>query len=450
MDYDIIIIGGGPGGYTAAIRASELGAKVALVEEDFLGGTCLNRGCIPTKVYAHAAQIINKIKKADQFGINATFSLNTDKLRNKKENVVNKLVNGVEYLMKLHNIDVIRGRAKFIDEHTIKTDKNYTAKKFIIATGSKTLIPPIPGIGLESVITSDEALKMEKMPQKIVIIGAGIIGLEFANIYSSLGSKVYIIEMLPDLLPMIDKEISEILLKSLKKKKIELYLDSKVEMIEEGMKVIFNNRGIKEEIDCDTVLVAAGRTANINGIEALNLNIDKKGIKVDNQMKTNIDNIYAIGDVTGTIQLAHIAAYQGIIAAHNALGDKKQFNLDAIPSCVYTIPEIAWVGLNETEAKAKYKDIKIGTFPYAISGRAMTIGENDGVVKIIAESKYKQIVGMEIIGESATEIIHEGVLAIKGEFTAEEFVETIHAHPTISESIKEACEDLLGFPINKG
>lgn len=451
MDYNIIVVGGGPGGYTAAIRASELGAKVAIVEESSLGGTCLNKGCIPTKVYAHASEIIKEIKNAHDFGISTTYNLDIGKLRTKKDTVVKRLVGGVNYLMKAHNIDVINGRADFININTIQVkEKKYTADKFIIATGSKVFIPPIKGIELPGVITSDKALELNKIPEKIVIIGAGIIGLEFANIYNSLGSHVTIIEMMPELLPMIDRDIVEIMQRSLKSKKIELHLDSKVEMIQPGLKVIFSKDGTTNLIECDTVLVAVGRIANINGIDALNVQMDKKGIKVNNHMKSSIDNIYAIGDVTGGIQLAHVAAYQGIIAAHNAMGEKLESNLDVVPNCVYTDPEIAWVGLNETQAREKYGDIKIGTLPYSVSGRAMTMGEDTGLIKIIAEAKYNQIVGAEIIGRDATEIIHEAVLAIKEEFTAEEFEDIIHAHPTLSEGIKEACEDILGMPINKG
>lgn len=450
MDYDVIVVGGGPGGYTAAIRLTELGKKTAIVEENSLGGTCLNRGCIPTKVYAHASELINGIKAADDFGITAEYSVDKDKIRGKKERVVKRLVAGVGYLMKAHNVDVINGKASFIDKNTIQVDKRYTAENFIIATGSKTFLPPIPGVDSPGVITSDKALELETIPEKIVIIGAGIIGLEFANIYSALGSKVTVIEMLPELLPMIDRDIAGIMLKALRNKKIELHLNSKVERIEAGLKVVFTENGSTNSIECEAVLIAVGRVANVNGIEQLNLESDRKGLKVDTHMRTSLNNIYAVGDVTGGIQLAHVASYQGIIAAHNIAGKEREADDSVVPSCVYTDPEIAWVGLNEAQAKAKYGEVKIGTFPYSALGRAMTMGENDGLVKIITVAKYGQIVGMEIIGKDATEIIHEGALAIKEEFTAEEIADTIHAHPTLSEAIKEAAEDLLGMPINKG
>lgn len=451
MNYDVIVVGGGPGGYTAAIRLSELGKKVALIEEDSLGGTCLNRGCIPTKVYAHAAELVSSIKEAKDFGITAEYTLDIAKLRQKKERVVKRLVGGVGYLMNLHHIDVINGKGTFIDKNTVEVNgAKYTAENFIIATGSKVFLPPIEGIDLEGVMTSDKALELEKIPEKIVIIGAGIIGLEFANIYASLGSKVIMIEMLPQLLPMLDRDVVGVMEKALKKQKIELHLNSKVEKIERGLRVIYTENGNQESVECDAVLVAVGRVPNVNGVDALNLEMNGRGIKVDSHMRTSIENIYAIGDVTASIQLAHVASYQGIVAAHNIAGEEKEADLTAVPNCLYTNPEVAWVGLNESQAREKYGEVKIGTFPYTALGRAMTMGESDGFVKIIAEGKYGRVVGMEIIGAGATEIIHEGVLAIKEEFTLEELADSIHAHPTLSESIKEAAEDALGMPINKG
>lgn len=428
-----------------------MGKKVALIEEDSLGGTCLNRGCIPTKVYAHAAELVSSIKEAKDFGITAEYTLDIAKLRQKKERVVKRLVGGVGYLMNLHHIDVINGKGTFIDKNTVEVNgAKYTAENFIIATGSKVFLPPIEGIDLEGVMTSDKALELEKIPEKIVIIGAGIIGLEFANIYASLGSKVIMIEMLPQLLPMLDRDVVGVMEKALKKQKIELHLNSKVEKIERGLRVIYTENGNQESVECDAVLVAVGRVPNVNGVDALNLEMNGRGIKVDSHMRTSIENIYAIGDVTGGIQLAHVASYQGIVAAHNIAGEEKEADLTAVPNCLYTNPEVAWVGLNESQAREKYGEVKIGTFPYTALGRAMTMGESDGFVKIIAEGKYGRVVGMEIIGAGATEIIHEGVLAIKEEFTLEELADSIHAHPTLSESIKEAAEDALGMPINKG
>lgn len=451
MHYDIIVIGGGPGGYTAAIRASELGAKVAVVEEKRLGGTCLNRGCIPTKVLAHVSSVIDDMAKAQDFGILSEYKLDVERLRNQKINTVNTLVNGVGYLMKAHNIDVIYEKAKFIDKHTIEAGEKYTADNYIIATGSKIFVPKIQGMDLEGVMTSDDALELTSIPESIVIIGSGVIGLEFAYIYNSFGSKVTVIEMLPTLLPMLDRDVANVVLNDIKSKKINLILNSKVEKILKqatGLKVLFNNAGMDSEIECTNVLVAVGRTANVNGLEALNLEMNSKGICVDSCMKTNIDNIYAIGDVTGTIQLAHFAADQGIIAANNIVGNYMEQDANVVPGCIYTNPEIAWVGLNESEAKAAYEKVKVGVFQNRFSGRALTMGETTGLIKIVTGGDYYQILGMQIVGKNASEIIHEGAMAIKNEFTIYEIINLIHAHPTLSEGIKEACEHISGFPIN--
>lgn len=451
MHYDIIVIGGGPGGYTAAIRASELGAKVAIVEEKKLGGTCLNRGCIPTKVLAHASSVIDDIKKAKEFGVLSQYQLDVEKLRNKKISTVNTLVNGVGYLMKAHNIDVINEKAKFIDDHTIDAGTRYTADHFIIATGSKTFVPKILGVEIEGVMTSDDALELKGIPESIVIIGSGVIGLEFAYIYNSFGSEVTIIEMMPTLLPMLDRDVAEIVLKDLKSKNIKLILNSKVEKIEKqdkGLKVLYHGTELDSQVECTNVLVAVGRTANINGLDALNLEMTAKGIRVDSCMKTSIDHIYAIGDVTGTIQLAHFASDQGIIAANNIMGNFMEQDTKVVPGCIYTNPEIAWVGINEQEAEAQYDKVKVAIFQNRFSGRSLTMGEYTGIIKIVTEENYKQILGMQIVGKNASELIHEGALAIKNEFTIYEIINLIHAHPTLAEGIKEVCEHISGLPIN--
>lgn len=451
MHYNLIVIGGGPGGYTAAIRASELGAKVALVEEKKLGGTCLNRGCIPTKVYTHASSVIYDMEKAQEFGISSQHQLDINKLRKQKEKTVNTLVNGVGYLMKAHGIEVINEKAKFIDEHTIEAGERITADKFIIATGSKTFVPKIEGIELHGVMTSDEALELKSIPESIVIIGSGVIGLEFAYIYNSFGSKVTIIEMLPELLPMLDRDVAKVVSNDLKKKGINLFLNSKVEKIEKydkGMKVFFKNIDTECKIECSKVLVSVGRTANINGLEALDIVMHSSGIQVDSTMKTSIDHIYAIGDVTGTIQLAHFASNQGIVAANNIMGNYMEQDANVVPSCVYTNPEIAWVGINESEARAKYEKVKVGIFQNEFSGRSLSMGESTGFIKIVTGGDYDQILGMQIVGKNASEIVHEGAIAIKNEFTIYEIINLIHAHPTLSEGIKEACEHISGFPIN--
>lgn len=448
--YDLIVIGGGPGGYSAAIRASQYGLKVALAEQNKLGGTCINAGCIPTKVYAHAASLINEIKGSSEFGINAKYNLDLDQLRNKKNSVIKSLASGISYLMEKNKIDIINGRAEFLDENTVIVGgSRYNSKNFIIATGSEPFIPAIEGINNNGVIISDEALEMKSIPKSILIVGAGIIGLEFANIYNALGSEVTIIEMLPDLLPMVDRDVAEVYCEILKSRNIKLFLNSKVEKIEKGLEVTISGYNEKQIMKCETALVAVGRKANINGVSALNLEIDKKGIKVNSRMQTSIDNIYCIGDVNGISQLAHVASYQGDVAVKNIVGEYNEAEYNVIPGCIYTDPEISFVGLNETEARKKYADTKIGTYPYSYSGRAQTMGANEGLIKVICEGNYDRIVGVQIIGKDASELIHEGSLAIKYELSVHELIESIHAHPTLSEMFKEACEDVLGISINK-
>lgn len=451
MSYDLIVIGGGPGGYISAIKASQKGLNVAIIEKDALGGTCANVGCIPTKVYAHAASIINEIKKANAFGITAEYNVNLDLLRAKKESVVKRLTAGIQYLLTKNKVTVIKGEAKFLDNHTIQVnDQAYRASNFIIASGSKLLIPPIKGIDLPGVLTTNEALDMERIPEKILIIGAGIVGLEFCNIYQALGSEVILVDILPDLLPMLDRDIASVAEKVLVSKNIQVLLNHKVEEIEAGLYVRVEKDGNRNILGCDTVLLAAGRSANVNGIEALNLQMWAKGIKVNQQMKTSIDNIYCVGDVNGLSQLAHVAAYQGEIAVENILGENVEADLNTVPNCIYTDPEIAWVGLSEIQARESYGNIVVGSFPYLASGRAQTMSEDYGLVKVITEAKYKRLLGMEIIGPYASELIQQGVLAIRYEFSVQEIISSIFAHPTLSECIKEACDDVMGLSVHKG
>jgi dihydrolipoamide dehydrogenase len=453
MDYEVMIIGGGPAGYTAAIRASQLGGKVALVEPGPLGGTCLNWGCIPTKVYAHASELIDEIKSSDKFGIRAQYEVETDVLRAKKESVVKALVRGVGYLMKYNRIEVIQDTAEFVDTNTLKltSGKHYTAKKIIIATGSKIFVPPIPGADASRVMDSQQALEMESIPESIAIIGGGVIGLEFASIYASLGSKVTVIEMLSELLPMLDRDVVKELMKGLKEKKIQVVTGSQVTAIKEtdaGLSIVYQKEGIEEMVQCEKALMAVGRTPNVNGIESLNLEMSGKGIQVNEHMQTSQPDIYAIGDVTGGIQLAHYAAEQGIVAAHHAMGQEKGRDLSMVPSAIYMNPEVAWVGLNETQAKEQFGKVKTAVFPFAASGRAKTMGEKTGLVKVVTGGDYDQLLGMQMVGKNASELIQQGVLAIHNQLTIHEVIDTIHGHPTISEGIKEACEKIAGFPIN--
>lgn len=459
MHYDIAIIGGGPGGYVAGIYAGKRRIKVALIEKCKLGGTCLNRGCIPTKALIHGARLFQDIKNSGRFGITAdNVTINWNDMQKNTVSIVKTLTKGVENLLKSNSVTVFKGTAKLIDKNTIlisdKTEqRTITADNIIIATGSVPTMLPIPGHDFQNVITSDEALFLEELPSSMLIIGAGVIGTEIGYIYNALGTEVTIVEMLPKILPKPDDDISQELIRHLKTQGIKIYTDAKVKEIkqkENTLQTFFETKEGIKFIDSEKVLIAVGRTPNTAAIEKLSCNIDKKGILVNDYLQTNIENIYAVGDITGKSMLAHVASHQGIVAIKNIMGEEHKMDYKAIPYCIYTNPEVASVGMSEKEAKAIYKDnIKVGRFPYTANGKAMAIGEKSGFVKIIAESRYNEILGVHIIGPCATELIAEAVLAIKLECTAEELADTIHAHPTLSEAVMEAAFDLLKEPIHK-
>lgn len=455
--YDVVILGAGPGGYVAAIRAAQLGANVAVVEKESLGGTCLNVGCIPTKTLVKNAEIIHSIKNASIRGINVQKpEIDMSKVIKNKDIVVKKLVGGVTGILKSHNIKVFYGKGHVNKNMTIDIqdgqDKGELIKfsKLIIATGSSPLIPPIPGLDQQGIMTSTEILDIKEIPKELVIIGGGVIGCEFATIFSSFGSKVTIVEMQPRLIPNMDFDVSTTLSDSLSKSGIKILTECKVERVnkkgENDYSVDISGKE-NTSIAASKVLVSIGRESNLEGLQDLNLEMDRN-IKVDDNLATSIENIYAIGDVTGKIQLAHVASSQGIKAAENAMGHCKKMKYNIIPSCIYTIPEIGSVGLTENEAKEKYGDINVGKFPMTASGKALAMGETEGFAKVIADKKYGEILGVHIIGPSATEIIGEAATIMKLEGTIEELTDTIHAHPTVSETILEAAHDALGEAIH--
>ncbi|HQA60206.1 MAG: dihydrolipoyl dehydrogenase [Tepidanaerobacteraceae bacterium] len=459
MHYDIAIIGGGPGGYVAAIYAGKKKAKVALVEKGELGGTCLNRGCIPTKSLIHGANLLQAIKSAKDFGITAdNVNIDWDKLQKKTSRIVKTLTKGVENLLKANNVTVMQGRAKLSRKNTIEISgetgqSTITADNIILATGSVPTLVPIPGKELQNVMTSDQALFLGEIPSSILIIGGGVIGLEIGYVYNSFGCRITVVEMLPEILPRQDKEISLELKKQLERQGIEIYTDSMVRKIREKdgiLQTVIETKEGTKTVDSEKILMATGRAPAVDAFKDIGLHIEKSGVVVDEYLKTNIDNIYAVGDVTGKSMLAHVASHQGITAVKNILGENEKIDYKAIPSCVYTSPEVASVGMTEDEARRLFRDnIRVGRFPYAASGKAKTLGEVNGFVKIISESKYNEILGVHIVGPSATELIAEAVLAIKLECTAEELANTIHAHPTLSEATMEAAFDLLAEPIHK-
>lgn len=458
MDKDIVIIGGGPGGYTAAIRAAQLGAKVALVEREYLGGTCLNRGCIPTKTLYRNAEIINTLNRLDSFGININgFSIDTEKMQLRKEEVISQLRGGIQSLLKANNIEVINGTGSLKDKNTVEvisedgTSEELKAKNIIIATGSKPSNPPIEGYDLSGVYSSEDMLNFKKVPEKLLIIGGGVIGMEFAGIFNNLGSIVTVVEFMPSILLQVDTDITKRYSVLIKKQGIDVHTSTKVNKIEkkdEGFLVYTTGKKGEAVFEADQVLIAAGRSPLIEklGIEKLEISYDRKGIAVDDDYMTNVEGIYAIGDVNGISMLAHAASHQGIHAAEKIMGINK-VNISPIPSCIFVFPEIASVGITEDQAKEKGIKYKTSKFMFGGNGKALALGETDGLVKVIA-SEEDVILGVHIMGPHASDLIQEGTLAVSMGMKADEIGDIIHAHPTLSEAFHEAVLGINGLGIH--
>ena len=449
---DIIVVGGGPGGYVAAIRAAQLGGKVTLVEKSKLGGTCLNVGCIPTKVLLHSADLLEEANHANDFGINMNVNgFDWRKVLKKKESISSQLVNGISGLMKANKIKVINGTAEFTSSNTLSITKADGTKvtisggKIILATGSVPAIPPIPGIKEnENCIDSTGALSLTEVPKSLLVIGGGVIGVEFASIYSRFGTKVTIIEALPKLLPLMEGELTALLRSDLESKGVEIHTEAKVYSVESspaGAKVNVETEGEIKCFEAEKVLVAVGRRANT---ASLNLNKagienDRGRIKTNQKMETNVKGVYAIGDCLGEVMLAHVASVQGEIAAENAMGMDSSYNGKTVPSCVYTSPEFAGVGLTEEKAKEEGIEYIAGHFPLMANGKALIMNGGTGMVKVILGKEFKEVLGVHILGPRATDIIAEGALAVGMEATIEDLIETIHAHPTLTEGVREAA-----------
>lgn len=453
IDVDITIIGAGPGGYVAAIQAAKSGAKVALVEKENIGGTCLNRGCIPTKAFVRSAEVFKDLKESENYGLTAeNISVDINKVVARKNEIVKQLVGGIEYLIEKNNIQLFMGEGKILDQNTVFTkhgNKETTihTKNIIIATGSVSSLIPLKGVESPNILTSKELLDIKTMPKKLVIVGGGVIGMEFAFIFRNFGVDVTVVEFLDNILATLDDDISGEITSIAEEKGIKIYTSSKVEEIidtEDKQSVVVFSKGDKKHyITADKILLAVGRRPNISGFDSKKLGIELndrgRGIKVNEKMQTNIPNIYAIGDVTNIIQLAHVASHQGIVAVENILGKDEKMNYDVIPSAIFTDPEIAVVGISEKEAKKQNIDIVVGTFPFAANGKALTLGEARGFVKIIKEKSTDKILGAAIIGPHATDLIHELAIAVKNGLKDTDIIKTIHAHPTTSESIHEAA-----------
>lgn len=462
--YDLAVLGGGPGGYVAAIRASQLGYSVVIVEKDNLGGVCLNWGCIPTKALLKSAEVYDLIlNKSKDFGITVQGAeFDFGKIIKRSRNVSSKVTKGVEYLMKKNNIERIKGYGKLISKNEIKVydDKNneiesVLADNIIIATGARPKsIPAIP-VDHKKIITSSEAMTLTEQPKEMIIIGAGAIGVEFAYFYSVLGTKVTIIEMMDNILPIEDKEVSDALSSNFKKRGITLLTKSLVKSAKvkkDKVEVIVKADNKEETLKADVVLNAIGVTGNIEGfgLEELGVELYKNHIKVDKSTyKTNIDNIYAIGDVIGPPWLAHVASEEGIKCVEGIKGHEVvPIDYNSIPGCTYCQPQVASIGMTEAKAIEEGYSVKVGRFPFSASGKSAAIGEREGFVKIVFDEKYGEILGAHIIGAEATELIAELGIAKALETDYHSIVGTIHAHPTLSESIMEAAANAYGESIH--
>ncbi|OGC24371.1 dihydrolipoyl dehydrogenase [candidate division WOR-1 bacterium RIFOXYB2_FULL_42_35] len=428
-NYDLIIIGGGPGGYVAAIRAAQLGAKVALIEKDQVGGTCLNRGCIPTKAIIACISLYEQITKAANFGIKTdTPSVDLKTVVERKDKIVTKLVMGIEFLLQKNKIELIKGTAKVLEPGKVEIEKADSRKqivesrKIILASGSSPA--QIPGITLDSdkFLCSNDILNLQQVPEKLDIVGGGVIGIHFAHIFSTLGTQVTVYEALPEILPGVDEEIVVLIKRILKRKKINLVTNSRFEAGQ----------------SCGKTLICVGRTPNTQGLETLNLNMEGKSITVNEKLETSIPGIYAVGDLVSKKLLAHVAYEQGAIAAENALGADRKFSYDYIPCGIYTNPEIGLVGLTEKEAREKFNNIKVGKFPFGALGIAQALGEIEGFIKVVADESGK-ILGVHIIGPEANNILGGAVLAVKNGLNIERLAETFQAHPSYPEGLQEAA-----------
>jgi dihydrolipoamide dehydrogenase len=432
-----------------------------LIEKEELGGICLNWGCIPTKTLLHGVEILETIRESKDYGIQAGEpSVDFIKLSARKDRVVKTLVSGVAGLMKGNGIEVIKGRAKLVSPQKIEVADEkgqkavHEARKIVIATGSLTADIPIPGIHSKGVIDSTGALQLKEIPDSMVIIGAGPIGLEFGCIFSALGTRVMILEMMPQVLPNEDPEVASALEKSMKRFKMQILTGCTVKEIAEGPggeKIVRASSPSGEKaFECQWVLMAVGRKPNLDGLgmEEVGVRFTKKGVEVNEKMETNVPGVYAIGDVTGQWLLAHFASAQGEVAVENALGHPSKLNPRVVPRCVYTLPEVASVGLSEKEAAEKGFKTKAGRFPFAASGKATAIGQREGFVKIIADSKYDEILGVHIVGPHATDLIGEAVVAMQLESTAEELARAIHPHPTLTEALMESAFDVNGMALH--
>ena len=460
MSYDVIVIGSGPGGYVTAIRAAQLGLKTAVIERESLGGICLNWGCIPTKALLKSAQVFEYLNHAEEYGISVKDAkADFDKIIKRSRDVADGMSKGVQFLLKKNKLDVITGSGKIVGKGKVEVDdkgqkQTIEGKHIIVATGARSAnLPFMPQDG-KKIIGYRQAMTLPKQPKKMVVVGSGAIGSEFAYFYNALGTEVTLIELLPNIVPVEDEEVSKQLERSFKKQGIKVMTNAQVESVDtkgSGCKVTVKTKKGTEEIECDIVLSAVGITANVEkiGLEEMGVIVDKGRIIVDDYYKTNIPGIYAIGDCIPGPALAHVASAEGIICVEKIAGQNAEpLDYNNIPGCTYCSPEVASVGYTEQAAKDAGYELKIGKFPYSASGKASAAGQKDGFVKLIFDAKYGELLGAHMIGYNVTEMIAEAVAIRKLETTGHELIKTVHPHPTMSEAVMEAAAAAYGEVIH--
>ncbi len=447
---DLAVIGGGPGGYIAAIRARQLGMKVCLVEKDALGGTCLNRGCIPTKAYYQNAVVLKTLARLSEYSVKAdNISFDLAGAHERKDRVVVGLATGIRDLLKAYRVEVVQGEASIAAPGLLNVSgQEIKTKGILVATGSEPSLPAIPGTDVPGVITSDDMLELTAPPKRLVIIGGGVIGIEFACIFNTFGSKVTVIEYQPDLLGNLDKEIARRMGLFLRKQKIEVQTQTSVERIEkqgDTLRVTARDKRDSLAYEAEIVLLATGRKPYTQGLGLENLGVafDRGFVKVDANYETNVPGIFAIGDAIRGPMLAHVASEEGIVTVERMTGRDNAVQYDAVPSCVFSFPEIATVGLSQEEAQIRGMVFKTGKFPFAANGKAVAMGETDGLVKVIADDQ-DQIVGVHIIGPHASDLVQEGSVIVRNHLAISDVANTIHPHPTLGEALLEAALDAGG------
>lgn len=461
--YDVVIIGSGPGGYVAAIRAGQLGLKTAIVERDKrLGGTCLHRGCIPTKSFLWSAELYAHILEAADFGIDVKSpTVNWAQVLKHKDKVVTKGANGIDYLMKKNKVTVVKGTGRLQGKGKVEvTDadgkkQTLQTKNVLLATGSVPRSLPNVKVDHKHVINSDSVLEIEKIPKSLIVLGAGAVGCEFASVFSHMGSEVTIVEYLPHLLPIEDEDASKEIEKAFKKRKIAMELGAKVETVEtssKGVKVTMDVGGKKKTLEAEILLSAVGRSPVTDdlGLETTNIKLERGFVPVDGMMRTTEPGIYAIGDIVPTAMLAHVASAEGVLAVEHIAGKDglQPINHDLTPSATYCYPEVASVGLSEKKARERGYEVKTGTFPFSAITKASISNEGVGMVKVVSDKKYDEVLGIHLVGPHATELLAEACVALRLETTTQELAATMHAHPTLSEIMKEAAEATLGHAIH--